>query len=670
MQKLIQKYLVANCVAFFVELILCLVLFFLTDGGWFRTYIVEIIYAFAAIIILVNLIISLITFAKLSKAKNKSDITTLKVLGNDIQVAYDFGMIGLIITDDDNNVIWANDLFKGIERNLIDNNIFNYFEGLSRLQNGNSDETSIDFNASHYVVRYLKEAHLFIFKDVTELKNVYDQVYKHTPAIGVITVDNYQDMANMLDDTQVNASLAIIQKVVLDYGKKHHMLVKKYKNDSYLFICNRENYDDILRDKFSLLNAIKDENQEAGFTLSIGIASGNDNYNRLFEMATKALDVALSRGGDQAVASTYGENLQFFGGLSETKEKRNSVESRVMANSFKALIEEAQSIYIMGHDTADLDAIGSSIGLYYFAKGISPNKNIRIVYDEYKLENKTKKAFKKTFSKEEILEMTIQPTKALDEIKNDDLLIVTDVHSTENTMCPALVKKAEHVAIVDHHRVTSSVIQKPETSYIDSSASSASELIAEMIYHAPQSIEMPKKAATFMLAGIILDTNNFRIHTGARTFDASYVLKTYGADSAEADAFLKVELEEYILKNSIMNRATYPEAGILLTYADSNEIVEQAMLARVATEALQISGIQASFVIGRVSEKDIGLSSRSDGSISCQLICESLKGGGSFTSAAARFRDTTNVHQVKELVEDALKNYVNGQGKKKILGGD
>lgn len=670
MQKLIHRYLVANGLIFFFELIICLVLFFVVDGNYIETFQTELIFAFTAIIILVNLMIALISFTKLSNAKNKSDISTLKVLGNDIQAAYDFGKIGLIITDDNDNVIWVNNLFRDVEKSLVDSEIYSYFNGLARFKDSNTDETSIEFNGCYYLVRYLKEANLYIFKDVTELRNVYDETFKHRPSVGIITIDNYQDMANMLDDLSINDNLAVIQKVIVDYAKKHHMLLKKYKNDSYIFLCNREDYDEILKDRFSLLDDLKEEKEDNDFTLSIGIASGIDNYNRLFEMASKALDVALSRGGDQAVASTYEDNLQFFGGQTETKEKKNSVQSRVMSNSLKALVEEAKNVYIMGHNIADLDAIGSALGLYCFVKGVAKNTPVKIIYDEFKLENKTKKAFKATFTKEQINEMCIAPSEALDKIEPKDLLIVTDFHSLETAMYPNLIKKAEHIAIIDHHRRSMTSIDNPEFSYIEPSASSASELVVEMIRYASCQIDVPEDIATFMLAGIILDTNYYRNHIGARTYDASYILKTFGADNNLADSFLKVELEEYALKNSIMSRATYPCAGVLLTYASNDEIVEQAMLARVATEALQISGINASFVIGRISDRIIGLSSRSDGSISCQLICETFEGGGSYTAAAAKFKDSTNVDIVRKRVEEVIKQYVNGLRQKKIIGGD
>lgn len=664
MQKLIHKEFIAIIILFLLETIACGVLFFLVDGNYITEYIVDILIGSLFVVILLDLMIMMFSLNRISNAKFKTDISSLKVVGHDLQAAYDFGKIGLIITDENNDVVWTNTFFSDIQSKLIDRNIFEWEPHLKELNDTSLDEMKIEINNRNYAVKYLSKARLYIFRDITTNEELIRYSVDHAPAVGIIVIDNYQDMVNILDDISVNDNLAAIQKVIVEYAKKFNLLLKKYKSDSYLFICTRADYRRLIDDRFSILQEVRNESNDNGneLTLSVGLSSGIDNYSRLFEMASTALDVALSRGGNQAVISAYGENLRFIGGQTEAKEKKNSVQSRVMSNSLRALIQESGSVYIMGHAVADLDAIGSSLGLYCFAGTIT--KRVKIVYDEFSLETKTKKAFKKMFNKDQIAEMTVTPSKAIDEINSRSLLILTDVHSPMNTMSPSLVKKAERIAVIDHHRRGEKYVEKTEFTYIEPSSSSASEMVAEMIRYAAVPINIPPAIATFMLSGIILDTNHYRNKIGARTYDASYILKNFGADNAMADSFLKEEYEEYALKTRIMSNSITPYYGIIVARADSKDIVEQAMLARVAVETLQISGINACFVVGRVSEKEIGVSSRSDGTVSCQILCEKLGGGGSFTSAAAKFV-STSVEDIVDRVKSVLDQYLSDARQKK-----
>lgn len=665
MQKLIHKELTVLVFLFLLETLGAGALFFLMDNNYITEYINEILIGALFGVLLVDLISVIIAINKIANAKNRTDISSLSIIGKDIQEAYDFGKIGLIITDDKFEVIWVNKIFSNLQNKLIDHNLFEWEPKLKELSDKSINEMKLEINNRHYAVRYLAPAKIYIFKDITENEELIKYSVDHAPAVGIIAIDNYQDLANILGDLSINDDLASIQKIIVEYAKKFNLLLKKYKNDSYLFICTHYDYQRLIHDKLSILQEVRNENKNGDneLTLSIGLSSGIDNYSRLFEFASTALDVALSRGGNQAVISYYGENLRFIGGQTEAKEKKNSVQSRVMSNSLRALIEEASSIYIMGHNTADLDAIGSALGVYCFAS--YSTKKVKIVYDEFLLENKTRKAFKKMFNKEQINSMTISPSKAIDEFTSKSLLILVDVHNPYNTMSPSLVKKAEKIAVIDHHRRGENYVEKTEFNYIEPSASSASELVAEMIRYASINIDIPPSIATFMLSGIILDTNYYRNKIGAKTYDASYILKTYGADNAVADSFLKEEYEEYALKTKIMSNSITPYYGVVISVADQKDIVEQAMLARVAIETLQIEGINACFVIGRISEKEIGLSSRSDGTISCQILCEKLGGGGSFSAAAARFSNVS-LDDVVNRVKNVLDQYLNDAKQKKV----
>ena len=231
----------------------------------------------------------------------------------------------------------------------MDRSIFAWQEDLRELQEGKLHEKKIKISSRVYLVRYLKEAHLYIFKDITDVEDLNQASFDQSPVIGIVSIDNYQDMANIFDETSMNDSIASIQKSLLDYAKTYNLLLKKFKTDSYLFICENINFQQLVADKFSILKTVRDisRDKDAELTISIGIALGIKEYSRLYEFASSALDVALSRGGNQCVVSNYGENLKFYGGQTEAKVRKNAVKSRVNANSLYTHMEEALNVFVM-----------------------------------------------------------------------------------------------------------------------------------------------------------------------------------------------------------------------------------------------------------------------------------------------------------------------------------
>ena len=563
-------------------------------------------------------------------------------------------------------------MFSDIQSKIIDRKIYEWVPDLKKLSETNLTEMKVTINTKKYNVKYLERSQVYIFKDITYIEHLNSNSVNRTPTVGIITIDNYQDVANMLDDSAVNDALTSTQTCLVDYAKKFNLLIKKYKNDSYIFICNKADYERLKKDKFSILDQVREATTLDGreLTLSIGVSSGDYNYRRLFENCNTALDVALSRGGNQVVVSMVGEKLQFIGGTTEVKEKRSSVESRSFAKTMMAYINESTSIYIMGHAEADLDAIGGALGMYAFAKACNinsgtPNKRVKIIYDENNVETKTRKAFRELFTKEEAAAITIPSIRAVDDINSKSLLIVVDVHNPDRTMAPNVAKKATRTVVVDHHRLTDKTFEKTLLNHMILSASSTSEIVTEMIHFSSIPVSVSPAIATFMLAGILLDSNYYRNKIGARTYNASYILKEFGADNSKADSFLKVDLAEQRLKLKIMNNYETPTYGIIINKADSKDIVDRSILAIVAQETLQISEINACFVIGRISDKEIGISARSDGNVNCQVLLEFMGGGGSFDSAGATLRNTT-IEAVDARLKDVLSQHLNEARQKKV----
>ena len=372
-------------------------------------------------------------------------------------------------------------------------------------------------------------------------------------------------------------------------------------------------------------------------------------------MSVSALEIATSRGGDQVVVSQYGQDLTFFGGKSEAQENHNKVRVRVMGDAVMSLIKNSASVIIMGHSMLDMDAFGACVGVKAICDTLG--KQARIVYNPKSIERKTKGALVSTFSKDEMNKVFISEAEGLDMLKGNTLVVVCDVHKTNMTLAPKIIEKANKVMIIDHHRRGEDFIESPIFSDIDSSASSACEMIAELIKYASSNprVKIPAAYATIMLSGIFMDSNFFKSTTsGARTFEACMFLKECGADNAKADDFLKDEFEEHALVNKILANTKTPYYGIVYCMAEEEDIIEPATLAKVGNACMSMKGINASFVIGKTATDEVRISCRSDGTINVQLIAEKMSGGGHFTQAACSFK-----HYSLEAAEARLLNVLN-----------
>ncbi|HAS56823.1 MAG TPA: hypothetical protein DCR94_06305, partial [Firmicutes bacterium] len=469
---------------------------------------------------------------------------------------------------------------------------------------------------------------------------------------------NYADVVGTNDDN--NDLIARVKNIIFEYAKEYNVLLRHFRSDAYFSVCNYESLSKMEDDGFSILDKVRSlgVNENSQPTLSIGFAHDFPDVNKLNNMASNAIDIAMSRGGDQAVVSKFGSELAFYGGKTEAVEKRNKVKVRVVADSLIGLINRASNVLIMGHTDMDMDAFGSALGVKAICDSF--NKPALIVYDPKLAEKKVRTAVASQFDSGELENLIIATKDVKDKLKPQTLVIVVDVSRPSITMYPKLLASADKVVVIDHHRRAEEFIDNPVLSYIDPSASSASELVAELIKYSSSSsqIVLPSKFATFMLSGIFLDTGFYKSKTvGLRTFDASAILKEYGADNALADDLLKDEYEEYALITKIVSTLRTPYTGVVYCVADEKYVVEKSTLAKVANQIMRLKGINACFVIGKVTDKETKISARSDGSINVQILCEKLGGGGHFDMAAATFINTP-VASVEGKLLDTLDLYL------------
>ena len=594
-----------------------------------------------------------------SKIRQKTDLRAADLIGSDIEEAYNFGMLGLAVVDENNIVLWTNTLFKERAIEILDENILEWQPSLNELVEGNSKTVvKISFNSRNYDVKLLKEAGLYIFKDITEQEYLSEYSKRQAIVIGQIIIDNFSDVSGTGEET--NDVLSKVRTAIYEYARDYNSLLRKISNDAYLIVCNFESLEEMIEDKFSILDKIHEigEKETTPPTLSIGIAYDYPDVVKLNDMSVSALEIATSRGGDQVVVSQYGQDLKFFGGKTEAQENHNKVRVRVMGDAVISLIKNASGVIVMGHAMSDMDSLGACVGIKAICDSVG--KTCKIVYNPKSIERKTKGALVSTFTKEEVNKIFISEAEGVDLLKGNTLVVCVDVHKAAMTLAPKIIEKANKVMIIDHHRRGEDFIESPIFSDIDSSASSTCEMIAELIKYASGTrIKIPSSYATMMLSGIFMDSNFFKSSsTGARTFEAAMFLKECGADNAKADDFLKDEYEEHALVNKILATTKTPYYGIVYCVADEEDIIEAATLAKVGNQCMSMKGINASFVIGKTGPDEVRVSCRSDGTINVQVLAEKMNGGGHFTQAACVFKRMT-LEAVENRLLSVLNDYLN-----------
>lgn len=629
-------------------------------------HIMEYVFIGVAVFVIADALLVWFGILNLKKKRQSNDMEVANLIGNDIQSAYNFDQIGLLVIDNDNVVIWANNLFKERQLDVVDMNVFVFLPGLQELVNAKSTKSvKVEMKGRMYEVHFLSEPRMFVFKDITEYENQVTYTKEQAVALGIITIDNYNDVASDTDavaDTVMN-----VRAVIRDYCRQYKVLLTQVKQDRYFAVCNFTALDAMEKDQFSLMSKVRSvqENEDIPLTLSIGFAHDFPDVGKLYEMAEGALDTALSRGGDQTVVSRYGHDLLFFGGKSTAVEDTSKVKLRSLVGSLAKLIRDSSGVFVMGHTEMDMDALGSCLGIMAICDWCE--KPVKMVYTPKRTEKKARSAFQSAFPKDVLESMSITPEQAVSQIRESSLVVVVDVSVPQNVMAPRLLDLARKIVVIDHHRKGDSFIERPVLNYIDPSAASCSELITEMIYYAAANPRIPLKPsyATIMLSGIFMDSNFFKSNqVGKRTFEAAEILKEYGADNALADEYLKDEYEEFALTNKILNTMKTPAYGVVYCVCDDNDIVERSTLAKVANQLMQLKDVHASFVIGRIADKQLFISARSDGSISVQLLMEKLGGGGHLQMAASAFpnpkvaANATHVMDVEELLKQCLNDYL------------
>ena len=485
--------------------------------------------------------------------------------------------------------------------------------------------------------------------DLTDSEQMRQTLELTRPAVGIIMVDNYEELMKACPEAKRSALTAELEARLNTWVGDSGGLLLGYDRDRYLYIFEEKDYSVYAEHHFDLLEKVREvESGGVSATLSIGVGRDDESYDSLFKNAGLALEMALSRGGDQAVVKDR-NNFEFFGGRSKATEKRTKVKSRVMANALGDLIDDAKHVYIMGHKYADMDSLGAAAGICCIAR--KHGKKCQIVIDVEN--NAAHPILRRLQEQSEYSGAFITGDTAFLHAQPGTLLVVVDTNRPESVENEELLESCNRVAVIDHHRRGTSYIDKMALNYHEPYASSASELVTELMQYLLEPTDVLQAEAEALLAGIVLDTKNFTNRTGGRTFEAAAYLRRTGADTQDVQRMFQSDLAAMIDRYAIIQKAEIVRGNIAMVAMD--EEYDRVTAAKAADELLTIQGVDAS-VVAYKKDNGVYMSARSLGEINVQVILEALGGGGNSTTAGG-FAPNISVAEVKEKLLEAIEKY-------------
>jgi c-di-AMP phosphodiesterase-like protein len=572
--------------------------------------------------------------------------------------------VPLVVIDIDGKINWYNSKFTDMvsEKSVIGKSIISLIPALAldQFKSGEQQEGikigDKSFNVFANMVNLEDETpqnmvimlYWFDTTQLTQLKMKYDEE-KHIMAL--INVDNFEDVMNETKEDKIPFVTSEIEKRINLWASRMNAMIKRYSKDKYIVLFESKYLENLEAKRFSILDEVReiDVGNKIPVTLSIGIGVNGKTPISLEEDAYACLELALGRGGDQVVIRKK-NTFEFYGGKTKAVEKRNRVKARVIAHGFRALIDESSKVIIMGHKSPDMDSFGSALGVYRCV--INRGKEAFIVLNEVTEGIQTLHAT----VKDKGIYQLINSIQAVDIVDDNTLIVVVDTHKPSLTECPELIVDNDRIVLIDHHRRSTEFIDKAVLKYMEPYASSTSELVAEIFQYMENKPHIEKEEADALLAGITVDTKNFSIKTGVRTFDAAAYLRRQGADTTRVRQLFQDDLQTFIDKAAIVGTAIRYTESIAISTSDIQSESIQLIAAQAADDLLDIKGINTSFVIAKKMDGTVFISGRSLGDINVQVILEMLGGGGHLEIAGAQFKDT-NIEAIKDKLIQSIDQY-------------
>ncbi|EJG5543147.1 DHH family phosphoesterase [Staphylococcus pseudintermedius] len=603
----------------------------------------------AAILLFVMLIISVFIFRRFYRYLDRY----LDDLSGKISVGSDRAVktmpLGLIVLNENDQIEWVNPFMsERIERNVISDPINEVYPNILK-QLEKAKEIEIADGAYAYRVRYSEKEHILYFIDMTEEATIQQAYDDQQPIIATLFLDNYDEITQNMNDTQRSEINSMVTRVISRWAQEHNVYFKRYSSDQFIAYLNRRILRELEETKFDILSQFREKSvgYRAQLTLSIGVGEGSENLIDLGELSQSGLDLALGRGGDQVAIKNMNGNVRFYGGKTDPMEKRTRVRARVISHALKDILLEGDKVIVMGHKRPDLDAIGAAIGVTRFA--MMNNLEAYIVLNESDIDPTLRRVMDEIDEKPELKERFVTSDDAWNMMTSRTTLVVVDTHKPEMVIDENILNKANRKVVIDHHRRGESFISSPLLVYMEPYASSTAELVTELLEYQPTEQRLTRLESTVMYAGIIVDTRNFTLRTGSRTFDAASYLRAHGADTILTQHFLKDDIETYINRSELIRTVKLQENGIAIAHGPDDKIYHPVTVAQAADELLSLDGVEAAYVVARREENLIGMSARSLGEFNVQLTMEALGGGGHLTNAATQLEGVTVEAAIEKL---------------------
>ena len=571
--------------------------------------------------------------------------------------------IGILLADEEFNIEWANPYISSVLEydTLIGESIYSLSDDFHTLVKSEEiRDLTITLGDRKYRVYYRADDRLFYLFDITEQVEIESLYYADRTVIGILFIDNYDELAQGMDDQTRSNLNSLVTSLVNDWGAAHGIFVKRVSSDRFMAVFNESILKQLETTKFAILDDIREvtSKDNLALTLSIGVGAGSASLVELGGMAQSGLDLVLGRGGDQVAIKHPSGKVKFYGGKTNPVEKRTRVRARVISHALRDLIQDSDQVFIMGHKMPDMDAIGAAVGV---AKMAAMNKvKARIVLDFDEYDRSVSRLMEEIEKDAELFEQFITPEEALADMTDNSLLVVVDTHKPSMVIEERLLQRMERVVLIDHHRRGEEFITNTMLVYMEPYASSTAELVTELIEYQPKHEKLSMLEATAMLAGIIVDTKSFTLRTGARTFEAASYLRANGADTVLVQRLLKEDMDTYLERARLVETVEFVGDGIAIAHGQPGRIHSPVLIAQTADILLTMKDVNASFVIAERSEGGVGISARSLGEVNVQIIMENLGGGGHLTNAATQMPEAT-VEEAIQILKQTITDLYEGE---------
>ena len=573
--------------------------------------------------------------------------------------------LGISLMDEKRQFVWANGVFRSwLKADIEEDNLFkDVFSGvrISKIW-GKTGWFDYSLDEEYYRVFYKfippsKENGAafmaFYLVDRTAMQQQIQACKEAMPVFGLIRVDNVAEATQNMTDVEKSNILSEVDEVILSEFISRDAFIKRYSSTEFVICMSRKALKDCMNDNFNILDKVRDIHtvNRIPVTISIGIVKCEGTFAKQFEMAQTALDLALGRGGDQAIVR-MDKDVKAFGGRSSTSVSSTRVRVRVVAQALREIIQESDRVFVMGHGHEDYDAIGAAVGVTHLAK--ASGKPVNIVLSAY--EDTSHKMINALDADKEMGPMLMTEKTALNIITDKSVLFIVDTHVPQVVAAPELLRAAKKRVVIDHHRRNASIISPTLLTYMEPSASSASELVSELIQYYGGDRDLTTLEASCLYAGLVVDTKNFSVQTSVRTFDAASFLRRSGADAKLVRALFAVNVETVRIKSEIMAHLKTVDGYMVFAECPAGTEQAQIIAGQVADYLVTVEGIHASFLFYHVEEGVTSISARSDGTVNVQVVMEALGGGGHLTVSGAQISgDMTIEAATQKIVEEVRK---------------